>query len=149
MQGHYACGNAGVLCEQKHTRVSAGSVRPLLAVSWLYWGWLLIKPFHGGNFHTAVNSVRWLKAAQFVVQSLCYSSLLIFFKPLKQEAAHSKLHSLKCPTLSISQLSRQQVFDHLVKKNLIPAKPQVSCHVNSHCGVSLAHFLLFLLILSS
>ena len=107
-------------------RVPLGPVCPLLAASWLYSAWLVIKPFHGGNFHTTVNRVRWLKAAQFVVQSHCYSSSLIFFRPLKWELrtagfSHwNKTGYIPCPTRSVSPLSCQQIF-HRHESNLITA----------------------------
>lgn len=76
------------MCQGKYISNSRAESLQVLSdlysqANWFYWGWLLIKPFHGRNFHTAVNSVRWLKATQFAVRSLHYSSLLIFSQALE------------------------------------------------------------------
>lgn len=143
----------GCPCVNAHmgAYVPLGPLCPLLAASWLYSAWLVIKPFHGRNFHTAVNCERWLKAAQFVVQSHCYSSSLIFFRPLKWElhaAGYSHWNEtgcIPCPTLSISPLSCRQIF-HRRASNLITAK--ISCHVwLVFNNVYVINFVVFLLIL--
>lgn len=102
-QDHQGAGvHAKVYSENAH--VPFGSGCPLLTASWLNWAWLQMKPFCGGNFHTTVNSVRWLKTAQFVVWSHCCPSSLIFSRPLKLRAADSNPLFLKCPSLQLSFL---------------------------------------------
>lgn len=134
-------------CISKHThlrtRVLSDPVCPLLAACWLYSARLVIKPFHGRNFHTAVNCVRWLKAAQFVVQSLCYSSSLIFYRPLKWEplTAGFSHRNIRMHTLLFLPLSCRKVF-HWHVSNLIT--PQITCHVFHY--VYVINFVVFLLI---
>lgn len=132
--------------------VPIGPMCPLLAASWLYSAWLVIKPSYGGNFHTTVNCVRWLKVAQFVVQSHCYSSSLIFFRLLKWElhaagVSHcNETGSILCLISSVSLLLCQRIF-HSHVSNLINAK--ISCHVwlvFNH--VYVINFVLLLLMLS-
>lgn len=113
------------------TCVPLGPVCPLLVACWLYSAWLVIKPFHCGNFHTAVNHVRWLKAAQFVSSPTAILPHWSFSGPWSESwTQQASLTGIRQDPLAallfLSPHSCQRVF-HAHVSNPITAK--ISCHV--------------------